>query len=147
MATTSIRTTVKERLVTVIAAALPTVQVTQGWPGRGIEAEFVTIADVRGTIELPLLQAGRKARNDDFDVTLLFSTAKNGRTTYQEVEERVEALYAVVEDALANDPSLGSIDGVLWMQVESVEGPNSEMTTEGPAAFLTAVISVHSRLS
>lgn len=147
MASTSIRTSVKSALVSTIAAALPTVQVTQGWPGRAIEPEFVAIANVAGNLSLPLMQAGRKPRDDDFVVTILISTAKGGRDTFAEVEARAEDLYAVIENALANDPSLGAIDGVLWAAIERVEGPNSEITTEGPAAFLTVDIAVRSRLS
>jgi hypothetical protein len=147
MATTSIRSEVKAALVSTITAALPGVQVSQGWPGRGIEPEFVAVANVSGTMSLPLMQAGRKPREDDFVISILIGTAKGGRDTIEEVEARALELLAVVEDALADDPSLGEIDGVLWMAIERVDGPNSEITTEGPAAFLTVEIAVRSRLS
>jgi hypothetical protein len=147
--TSSARTAVKARLVELLAARLPPdVQVSYGWPGADMRDEAVWVGACRGPVTVADLRAGRKTRDDTFTLDVHFMAGRPGQTA-QTADERVEELYWALEDLLADDPTLGGVDGLrhaaqLGGDVE-FEGPQA--TSEGFVAFATARITVKTRLS
>lgn len=146
MATTSIRSNVKEWLVTKLATAADPVSVSQGWPGKHLEREHIWIDRVTGAVSMPFAMSGRKVRDDEFTVRLVFQAASPG-DSIQETDERADALYAFFENLLATDPSLENMDGVMDAPTWTAEGPNGELTDEGAVSFYVVELSVNSRLS
>ena len=108
MAATSLRTTVKARLVEVFAAALPGTQVFYGLLDKNQPREAVYVGDMRGTSAVANMTgaSARKQRNDDFTIEVWVVAAQIGQTA-QDAEERAEALYAELEDALADPAHAG----------------------------------------
>ena len=145
-APTSIRGVVKTYLVATLAATLDPIPVAHGWPGRNIERDHVWVDRVTGFLELPLLTAGRKFRDDKFTVRVAFQASAPGDDIAETVE-RVLALYAHVENLLADDPGLGEMDGLISAALGPVEGPDGSLTDEGAVSFVFADIAIHARLS
>lgn len=145
-ATTPVRAATKAALTTALAAhaTLSGVQVENGWPGKRLEREAVWVARVTGSITFPFMMAGRKIRDDEFTVTVLFMSGKPG-TTLAESDARAEVLWSALDDILAADQTL-SIDGVEWLlEGVTVEGPTGEYTDEGAVSFVSAEVSVKAR--
>lgn len=88
---------------------------------------------------------GRKARDDEFRVRVVFQVAEPG-ASLDDTDTTVETLYAALENLVAADPSLGSMDGVVHALIGTVEGPDGELTDEGAVSFITAEVSVLTRL-
>lgn len=148
MATKSIRSATKSALLTLLQAHpdLAGVQVEYGWPGDSWEVESVWIASVKGTVSISALSAGRKYRDDVFTITVLIQAGRLGQTAL-DADLRAEVLYGALEDVLANDPSLGNVDGLLWAQLSSAEGPTTRLTKEGALSMFVADIDCHGRYS
>ena len=145
MATTAIRSNVKEWLTTELAAVL-SAAVSNGWPGRNLERDHVWIDRVTGTVEFPLMMAGRKSRDDKFTVRVIFQASGPG-DTIAETDARAETLYAALENLIAPDPSLAGMDGIIHALLDTVEGPMGELTDEGAVSFMFADVAVHARLT
>lgn len=148
MATTNIRSAFSDALVTALKAhaSLSGVQVEPGWPGDELEGEAVWLDEITGDMAFPLLKAGRKPRNDVFTVPVELQ-AGNAAQTLSEARNRCGVFLAALEDVLANDPTLSSLDGVLWTEPGTVRGPFPIRTKQGAVGFCRAEIVVHSRLS
>lgn len=146
MARTSIRATVKQWIVDELRNVAPTMNVDSGWPGRNLKRDHAWVDRVTGTVEFNVVMAGRKQRDDKFTVRVIFQASQPGESI-AETDERVEAMYAHLEDIFADDPGLGTMDGVVDATLGTVEGPVGEQTKEGAVSFIFADIDVHSRLS
>ena len=68
-----------------------------------------------------------------------------GLGTLDDTMDQLSVLVAAVENALANDTSLGSLDGVLSAEITR-ERMTSAMFPEGPVGFAEVVVSVSTRL-
>lgn len=145
MPTTSIRSTVKAWLVETLVDAIDP-DVSHGWPGKNLQRDHVWIDRVTGTITMPFAMAGRKVRDDEFTVRIVFQASAPGDTV-ADTDARVESYYAAFEDLLATDPSLESFDGVQDAPTWTAEGPNGEMTDEGAVSFYVVELTVNSRLN
>lgn len=145
MATTSIRSDVKTWLVDELTTLLEPVPVSYGWPGRHLERDHVWIDRVTGTVGFPLAMAGRKARDDDFTVRVVFQASAPGDSIV-ESDARAEEFYGHLEDLIAGDVSLSDMDGVVHALLDAVEGPSGELTDEGAVSFVIADVAVKARL-
>lgn len=155
-ATTSIRTRVRDELITRMNAhaALVTagglrVPISPGLPGRAIEREHVFVAQITGERKVAFLEAGRKTIEDDFTITFVFMAAQAG-TTVLEATDRVEVMAGALEDILADDPALGDaqgvpLDGLMWAVTARWDGPDHELTDDGAVGFLRADVDVKAR--
>ena len=153
MATTSTVITVKKALVSLLDAAL-TVPVTWAWPGKMTQPEAVFLgphpetSDVRIDVDsqIPTMKAGRKQRAESYSVRVtvwVFRPDLNVEGA-EECETRAFELFGSIEDVLANDPSLGSVD----VQLASIERFSSTLFpfARGWACELGVDLAIEARL-
>ena len=145
----SVRADVVQALVDKLdnAASLEGVTILDGLDGKQITNETIIVANLKG-VEGGIrdMRAGRKARTDKFDVTVILWAAQQGQTAAQARSRCVELL-AALEDVLADDPSLGSVPGLYSAQLGPYDGPDAAPGTEGHVAQITATINCDSRLN
>lgn len=158
MATRSIRSTAKTTLHTILTNAAianqdgsGSVPVSYGWPAHPMDRDCIFISGpLQGVVEYPTLMAGRKQRNDTFILIVNLQavvTGVAGKITPHDADVRAEALYAGLEDALANDQSLSNLDGVLAVLLgPTVNGPSGELIETGAFASMSAEVTVQARL-
>lgn len=138
----SIRTTTVTRMFELLAAGpamlkddgtrVPT---TPGEPGAEVEREHVfVVLPIRGDRHIVFMEAGRKTVEDNFTIPVLFQSAVPG-ASLEECCARVEAMSNDLLDVLANDPTLGELDGLMWANEATTEGPDAYQTDEGAVAF------------
>lgn len=147
MTTVTNRYDVKAAIVDALQAhtSLLDVPVSYGWPGKHLEREHVWLANTTGTVNYPHVMAGRKTREDDYTITILFMASKDGKNL-AEAEERVQEMYQALDDLAADGELIGTHDGVEWsLHGETVDGPNSELTDKGAVAFIRADVSIRAR--
>ena len=147
MATTDLRWAVCTKLIGLLRASPDLVGVTiePGWPGdRAALAQVIYISDVTGTCEIPVMTAGRKQRNEDFEITVDFRVA--GLGTLDEIGNRISEVFTIAGDILADDVTLDDLDGILSAEMTSKAGPALGMFPEGPVGFAQFVVSVSTRL-
>lgn len=145
-ATSPVRSIVKSALVDALRnhSLLQGVDVFTGWPGESLGREAVWISRTSGQITYPFMMAGRKTRDDEFTVTVMFMAGSPGNTI-EEADARVEVLWSALDDVFANDQTL-SVDGAVWtLEGATVEGPTGEFTDEGAVSFIQAEIEVKAR--
>lgn len=146
MATTTIRWEAATRIVDLLRAdgSLVGVTVEPGWPGdRYQTAQLIWIDELDGECEIPVMTGGRKQRNDNFDIPLQMRVI--GLGTLDDTMDKLSVLVAAVENLLANDTSLNSLDGVLSAEITR-ERMTSAVFPEGPVGFAEVVVSVSTRL-
>lgn len=145
-ATTSIRWQATNQLVTLLRSSpiLSGVTVEPGWPGDRVPAaELIWLDEIDGQIAVPVMTGGRKQRADTF--TLSIQIRVIGLGTLDETMSRLFELVAVVENLLADDTSLGNLDGVL--SAELTNGRQTSATfPEGPAAYGELILTIETRL-
>lgn len=124
MATHSTVPTVKARLVTVFAAALLTegeggtaIQVSYSWPGPRTENPAVFLGyhpelkdiSLDFAHEVPTIKAGRKQREETYavPVTIWSFHPELDPTGAATAEARGFEIFGLLEDVLADDPTLG----------------------------------------
>lgn len=119
MPTTSVIPTVKAAIISTLQAraGLEDVHVVYAWDGPAMEPESIFLdppEDVQtGQSRIPTLKAGRKARQETFNITVVVQvdqpegTADTAATT----EARAYELMAEVENMLADDPGIAAIVG------------------------------------
>ena len=146
MATTSIRWEAAKRVVTLLQAAptLANVTIEPGWPGDRVKlAELIWLDEIDGNVNIPVMTGGRKQRDDVFTLPLQIRVIGYG--TLNETMERLMVIVGIIEDTLAADTSLNSLDGVLSAEVTE-ERQTSAMFPEGPTGFAEVVVTVSTRL-
>jgi hypothetical protein len=145
VATTSIRWAVTKHLVDLLRADpdLAGVRVEPGYPGDDAGAECVWVYGLDGDLSIPVMTGGRKQRDDRFEIP--FQVAVQNNRDLDSTFTRLTQIVAAIEDVLANDPSMGGIDGVVSAEI------TRERLSCGPSRQLwmgvaEVVVSVHSRL-
>jgi hypothetical protein len=142
--TTSTVGTVKAALVALLAArpGLAGVEVcyAEGEPAR----ETVFFGDTRGTRTIPVATAGRKPRQEDYALDLFIRVARPDLSV-AEAEARALALMAEVEDALADDPTLGQ-PAPFYAEATDFEIAN-DAPGEGAGSTIRFEVACHTRLS
>lgn len=141
----SSRVTVRAQVVAALAAALrahPTLQGVQILEGPDLaepqQEEVLVGAELRG-VEFGFrhMQAGRKQRQDRFEIPVWFRCLIPGRTAADRTA-RVETMISALDDVLATDPTLGGVPGLQWAQLVNLDGPDIVPTDEGPVGFAEA---------
>lgn len=135
--TTSTIVTVKTQLVVLAAAALvdagvdgAPVPVSYAWPGPETGAEHVFLGrhpeldDIRldADQEIPTIKAGRKQRQENYDVQMTVWTFRPDLDPIdaRECEARAFDLVARLENVLADDVQIGLPDVVQYCRVDTV---------------------------
>jgi hypothetical protein len=139
---------VKAALVTLLTTAIndTTVQVTYGRPADSmLQRECVWVGRATGTDRVPTIKAGRKAREERYAVDVVFWVAKPRGTT-QEAETRAFELLESAENVLADDPSLGNLDGLVHATAGTWEA-DADVANEGPYALLVLEVDCVARLA
>lgn len=149
MATTSAIPAVKAAVVALLIAEVgdSEVQIVWGRPQDSlVSAECVYVADARPRYEFANMKAGRKQYDERFDFDVLFCVSRAAGEV-QEAAERCYALFASLRDILADDPSLGAVDGLVWARL----GDAIEATAFGkggaPVSIIEATVTCHARLT
>lgn len=156
--TTSMRAQVKTWIldnltprVAVMATEECPIEVSYGWPGKNLERNHVWIDRTTGTVSFDLAMAGRKLRDDEFTVRLIFQASGPG-DSIAETDARVESYCAAFEDLIAEYPFLSTdedepMEGLIHAAFldNSIEGPMGEWTDEGAVSFMFAELTVHTR--
>lgn len=148
MPSTSIRWTVAKHLVDLMEghALLDGVTVEPGWPGDRVPIdELVFLAPITsGDLDIPVMTAGRKHRNDIF--RLRFVILVLSRPDLDTTQTRLAEIAAGIEDVLAEDPTLDDLDGIVSAQVKDM-GQQAVSTPEGVVGDGFVEIEVHTRLT
>lgn len=146
-ATTSTVPAVKTALVTLIGTALSGVQVTYGRPADNkLNRECVYVGEATGAHRIPVYKGTvRKPREERYSVEVVVAVIK-ARGDVTDSESRAFTLLASVEDVVANDPTLGAVDGLLHATAGSWETA-AEQTAEGPAAVIRFNVDCLARLA
>ncbi len=145
-ATTSVRWQATEQVCALLrsAPALTGVTVEPGWPGDRVPAaQLIWFDEIDGPISVPVMTGGRKQRADTF--TLSMQIRVIGLGTLDETMSRLFELVAVVENLLADDTSLGDLDGVLSAELTNGR-QTSAMFPEGPTAYGELILTIETRL-
>ncbi len=138
---------VKAKLVELISAALPTLQVSYTRPPvKQVDREAVWLAEATGAHELATIRAGRKPRTETYRLSAVVSVRDpdDGPTS---AETRALVLLAAIEDVLANDPRLGLAGAIDWASAGEFESRTDHHPEGGALAEIRLRIDVHARLS
>lgn len=147
MPTNSTIPAVRNQLVALLKArpALSGLQIEAHWPVQ-IEDESVHCGEVRASSTIPVMTAGRKRREEDYELDVWIVAGAPGQIAAQ-AEARAQALFVELEDIVANDPSLGGAAGsTLRVTLDSYEwrtGPDDE----GYGSTIKAVLGCKARLT
>lgn len=145
MATHSTVPAVSAAIVSVVAPALPGVQVVEGRPADSLlQRECVYTGQVTGHHAIANIKAGRKQRNENYTIDVVCSVLQ-ARGTVAAARNRAYELVAAVEDALANDPFLGAVDGLIAATAGGFRDV-SDFVKEGPAAVVVLEVECSARL-
>lgn len=146
MPTNSICVATRQRLRDLIADGLPGVQVEYAWPAKQLQPRAVWLGRLRSTIDIETFKANRKNRVDEFDVDVWCAASGRGYPTAEAADAAAEELVHAVEDVLADDPTLGALDGLQWAMLTAREG-DPDPTDDGWAAAIRLTISCRARLT
>jgi len=144
----TIRTATKSRLQRLLqdSPTLYDVQVLWGDETGAPDREHIRLGDVTGTLNIPVMSAGRRYRDDRYALNLYVYVGIPGLSP-QEAEERCEELCHVIGDVLADDFSLDNLDGLVSAELGEFAGPVSYASSEGAVAWAGPLrIACHSRL-
>ncbi len=148
MASASIRTIAAQRLLDLLVQRPGMLDVTAGlvFPGDEIGRDAVWLDRIEGSAEIPTSRAGRLDRDDTWTMTIEYRTTDHG--TALDAMARIEELAAVLDGLLADDHTLGDLDGLLWATYGGMtNGPLPVQTPTGFVGFGEVVVSCRARLS
>lgn len=98
---------IAEALRAQLVIALPDVQVMRGIKLDRNAADYISIGGIEaGSHDIPTMKAGRKDREEDYDLMVELVSSKAGASVVA-AETRVFDLFDALENLLANDPSIG----------------------------------------
>lgn len=147
MAETSIDWTVAKAIADTLRAdtTLRGVSVEPGWPGdQGIVAEMIWLDETDSQQTIPVMTGTRMARDDIFDLRWQIRVA--GRPTLDATKTRLAELSAVLENTLADSPTLSDLDGVVSAEITRRRSVAAR-TPSGILGFAERIVQVHSRLT
>lgn len=129
--------------LTIGQATLDGVQVEAGWPGDTLKSEAVWIDQLDGEVTIPVMTAGRKYRDDRF--TVPFEVRVAGKASLDATMTRLAVIVAEIEDVLADDPGLDTLDGLISAEVSEERMTAGEIANTGWIGFAEIVVSCHAR--
>jgi hypothetical protein len=144
-APTTIRWEAATRTVELVAARIPTVQVEPVFPGDRQEDRCVWLGLIEGSVSVPTAKAGRRHRDDKFEIPLYVRVA--GVDDVNQTAADVAEIMAVIEDTLAESPKLGELAGVIASEIVSERGPHIEQGKFGVIGWADVIVAVHARLT
>ena len=147
MASTTIYS-VKSTLLTKLKADsdLSGIQITYGDPGGAARREFIFIGDVTAGGQDPeSLSSGRRRRIESYTLDVIVSVQSKPQGL-QENEERAIVLASAVEDVVADNPTLSSLDGLMFMECSGMSVTSNEAGADGPHSLVTVHFTVKARL-
>jgi hypothetical protein len=122
-----------------------TVSVSATFPGDQIREEAIWAESVEGEISWPVMQAGRRQFDDNFDITIAIRTANN--RDEDTAMTRTEELMAAVVEALQDLSTLNDLDGVVSAEATSASMFAAETKTVQFVGRAEVVIAVHARIT
>ena len=148
MASTTIYS-VKSTLLTKLKADsdLSGIQITYGDPGQAARREFVFIGDVTAGGQDPeSLSSGRRRRIESYTLDVIVSVQSKPQGL-QENEQRAVVLASAVENVVADNPTLSSLDGLMFIECSGMSVTSNEAGVDGPHSQITVHFAVKARLS
>jgi hypothetical protein len=149
MATTSTVPAVKAALVTLLTSAIndSDVYVSQGRPQDDLaQRKVVVVGSVSYSSEIANVKSSRKQRDERYSIEVVFLVYDAAGGTAAEAETAVWTLVAELEDLLADDTTLGGVNGLAWAVLGKVEG-DVAVERKGPVAWITADVECMARLT
>lgn len=144
MASNTIRWSLTKAIIDLLRAQLPDMQIEPGYPGDTLAAEAIWVGILDGQVDIPVMTAGRKDRDDQFDIP--FEVTVRGLSDLDSTMTRLSELVSVIEDVLADDPGLNNFDGVIDAQVTRERMTSADVQGAGRVGNAEVIVSVHSRL-
>ena len=147
MASTTIYS-VKSTLLTKLKAEsdLSGIQITYGDPGQAARREFIFIGDVTAGGQDPeSLSSGRRRRIESYTLDVIVSVQSKPQGL-QENEQRAVVLASAVENVVADNPTLSSLDGLMFIECSGLSMSSAEAGVDGPRVFVTVHIHVKGKL-
>ena len=148
MASTTIYS-VKSTLLTKLKAEsdLSGIQITYGDPGQAARREFIFIGDVTAGGQDPeSLSSGRRRRIESYTLDVIVSVQSKPQGL-QENEQRAIVLASAVENVVADNPTLSSLDGLMFIECSGMSVTSNEAGADGPHSQITVHFAVKARLS
>ena len=148
MASTTIYS-VKSTLLTKLMADsdLSGIQITYGDPGQAARREFIFIGDVTAGGQDPeSLSSGRRRRIESYTLDVIVSVQSKPQGL-QENEQRAIVLASAVENVVADNPTLSSLDGLMFIECSGMSVTSNEAGVDGPHSQITVHFAVKARLS
>ena len=148
MASTTIYS-VKSTLLTKLKAEsdLSGIQITYGDPGQAARREFIFIGDVTAGGQDPeSLSSGRRRRIESYTLDVIVSVQSKPQGL-QENEQRAIVLASAVENVVADNPTLSSLDGLMFIECSGMSVTSNEAGVDGPHSQITVHFAVKARLS
>lgn len=150
MATSFKRTAIVQALQQHLAdhADLVTVPVFAA-PPRYRPLRFIWLVAGEGDVDIPVMRAGRKVRDDSFGIDVWCVHVGEGDPDGLVTAAGAEQLGSAVDDLLADDPHLqvDDIDHVLTVTLERADGPDVAMTDTGYEAAMHLVVRAQVRMT
>ena len=140
---------VKAALLTKLQAdaTLSAIQVTYGDPGQAARREFIFIGDVTAGGQDPeSLSSGRRRRIESYTLDVIVSVQSKPQGL-QENEQRAIVLASAVENVVADNPTLSSLDGLMFIECSGMSVTSNEAGVDGPHSQITVHFAVKARLS
>lgn len=148
MAAGSIRTATAQAVIATATAAtdMLDVECALSYPGDESGRDAIWLDAIDGASEVPTSRAGRSYRDDTFRLTWQIRTTDHDDAT--SAMGRVEQLAAAIDGMIADDPTLGGLDGLLWASFAGLtRGPLPVQTPTGVIGYGEVVVECHSRLN
>jgi len=148
MASTTIYS-VKSTLLTKLKAEsdLSGIQITYGDPGQAGRRECIFIGDVTASGQDPeSLSSGRRRRIESYTLDVIVSVQSKPQGL-QENEQRAIVLASAVENVVADNPTLSSLDGLMFIECAGMSVSSNEAGADGPHSQITVHFAVKARLS
>lgn len=149
MTTTSMIPAAKDALVDLLSAhtALQGVAGYRYVPYEVADAEFWYVRGlVEGNQSFVVLRAGRKPRQEEFTITVVYDLTLEGKEP-ADAESRLFEVYGAIVDVVADDPTLGLTESMFQASLGD-QRSNHGYTEDGNAfGSLEADVTVSCRLS
>lgn len=113
-------------------------------PDALVPRHAVYLGDVSLTSRIPTIKAGRKQREERYTFDVVVWEAPP-RGTAEAAMTQALATYDLLDDLLADDPTLANLDGLVSATISDADMTSSQ-TNEGPIVVLVATVAVHARL-
>ena len=140
---------VKAALLTKLQAdaTLSAIQVTYGDPGGAARREHIFIGDITAGGQDPeSLSSGRRRRIESYTLDVIVSVQSKPQGL-QENEQRAIVLASAVENVVADNPTLSSLDGLMFIECSGMSVTSNEAVVDGPHSQITVHFAVKARLS